>query len=125
MEENMKRKRKDIEIKFYEELVKARPNFIHALISLGDAYTRKGFYQEGLAIDKKLAHLKPDDPIIRYNLACSLSLLGKPEESLEELKEAIFLGYNDTGYIFQDPDLENVRTHPLFKNFLATIKKLK
>jgi len=118
-------KRKDFEIKFYEDLLKNRPDFTNVLISLGDAYTRKGFYQEGLAIDMKLAVLKPDDPIVHYNLACSLSLVGKSKESLEELKRAILLGYDDFSYILEDKDLEDVRQLPEFENFFAKLKKLR
>lgn len=120
-----KRKRKDTEIQFYESLIKKRPNFVHALISLGDAYTRRGFYEEGLAIDKKLVRLRPDDPVVHYNLACSLSLLGKLDEALQELKNAVLLGYNDFDYILKDPDLKNLHTHPEFKNFWQKIMRLK
>ncbi|MCM8787861.1 MAG: hypothetical protein NC935_07435 [Candidatus Omnitrophica bacterium] len=120
-----KKKRKDLEIRFYENLVKERPDFIQALISLGDAYTRRGFYKEGLEIDKKLVKLKPDDPIVHYNLACSLSLVGEIEEAIKELKKAILLGYDEFDYILQDKDLENLRNSPLFKDFFSKLKKLK
>ena len=84
--------RKDFEIKFYEDILKKHPDFVNVLISLGDTYTRKGLHQEGLAVDKKLVSLKPDDPIVHYNLACSLSLTGQVKEALSELKRAVLLG---------------------------------
>lgn len=118
-------KRKDLEIRFYESLTKERPNFIQALISLGNAYTSKGFYKEGLAVDRRLVQLKPEDPIIHYNLACSLSLLGEVEEAYTQLKKAVLLGYDEFSYILQDPDLENVRQHESFKIFFAKIKNIK
>lgn len=123
----MKRKikKKDFEITFYENLAKERPNFVNVLVSLGDAYTRKGFYHEGLAVDRKLARLKPDDPIIHYNLACSLSLMEKPNEALKGLKRAILFGYNDFSYIREDPDLKNLRKLPEFEVFFAKLKRLK
>ncbi|MCM8819188.1 MAG: hypothetical protein NC925_00110 [Candidatus Omnitrophica bacterium] len=114
-----------MEILFYENLIKERPDFIQALISLGNAYTQRGFYQEGLEIDKKLVKLKPDDPIVHYNLACSLSLVGEIEESLKELKKAILLGYDEFDYILIDKDLENLRKSPLFKDFFSKLKKIK
>lgn len=119
-----KRKRKDYEIRFYEGLLSKSPNFFHALVSLGDAYTRKGFYQEGLEVDKKLINLKPEDPIARYNLACSLSLLGETEEAFKELKKAVLFGYNDFSYILEDSDLENVRKHRKFDDFFSKLKRL-
>lgn len=118
-------KRKDFEIKFYENILKERPNFINVLISLGDIYTRKGFYEEGLAVDRKLASLLPEDPVVHYNLACSLSLIGEVKEALRELKKAILLGYDDFSYLLKDSDLENLRSLPEFKNFFAKLERLK
>lgn len=117
-------KKKDFEIVFYENIVKERPDFIGALISLGDAYTRCGFYTEGLTVDQKLADLKPDDPVIHYNLACSLSLTGKPKEALDELKKAVLLGYDDFSYILEDADLESVRNLDEFGSFFNKLNKL-
>jgi tetratricopeptide (TPR) repeat protein len=118
-------KKKDFEIKFYESLLEKKPNFVEALISLGDAYTRKGFYQEGLEVDRRIAQLKPDDPIVHYNLACSLSLVGEIEQAFKEVKKAVLFGYEDFPYMLKDPDLENIRSHPQFNNFFEKIKRIK
>jgi tetratricopeptide (TPR) repeat protein len=120
----MPKKKKDFEIKFYENLLQKRPDFVEALITLGDAYTRKGFYKEGLEVDRKLVQLKPDDPTIHYNLACSLSLTGEIEQSFKELKKAVLFGYDDFSYMLKDPDLENTRKHPHFKSFFEKIKRI-
>jgi tetratricopeptide (TPR) repeat protein len=117
------KRRKTFEIKFYENLLKRNPNFVEVLVSLGDAYTRRGFYREGLEVDKRLAQLRPDDPIVHYNLACSLSLVGNNDDALKELKKAILLGYDDFSYILEDPDLENLRKTPAFKGFMQKIKR--
>ncbi|UCC94701.1 MAG: hypothetical protein JSW40_07780 [Candidatus Omnitrophota bacterium] len=120
-----KKKKKSFEIRFYEDLTKGNPRFIQALWCLGDAYTRDGFYEEGLEVDRKLVRLKPEDPVVHYNLACSLSLVGHIGQALEALKRAVLLGYSDFSYILKDPDLESVRNHPHFKGFFARIKRLK
>jgi|TARA_B100000315_G_scaffold242528_1_gene264807 tetratricopeptide (TPR) repeat protein len=118
-------RRKNFEIKFYENILKELPDCVNVLIPLGDAYTRKGFYQEGLAIDKKLVQLQPDDPTIHYNLSCSLSLLGRYKEALEELKKAVLFGYEEFDYICKDKDLEDLRKLPSFKTFFSKLKNLK
>jgi len=118
-------RKKDFEISFYENIIKERPGFISALVSLGDAYTRKGFYSEGLVVDRKLVSLKPEDPVIHYNLACSLSLTGEPQAALAELKKAVSLGYDDFSYILEDADLESVRNLEEFKTFFNKLTKLK
>jgi len=120
-----KKRKKDFEIKFYEGLLDKKPDFVQALISLGDAYTRKGFYQEGLEVDRKLVKLKPEDPVIRYNFACSLSLTGEIDLALRELRKAIVFGYDDIPYILQDPDLDNLRKHSQFRDFFDKVHKVK
>lgn len=119
----MRRKKKDYEIRFYEGLVAKRPNFFQALATLGDAYTNKGFYDEGLDVDRKLAVLRPSDEIVRYNLACSLSLTGKLDEALSEIKKAVLLGYDDFEYLFKDEDLKTLRQLPEFKIFLQKLQR--
>ena len=118
-------KKKDFEIVFYENILKERPNFISVLRLLGDAYTKKGFYEEGLAVDQRLANLEPDDPIVHYNLACSFSLVGKTKEALAQLKKAVLFGYDDFSYIEEDSDLDNLRKLPEFDKFFAKLKKAK
>jgi len=118
-------KRKSFEIKFYEDLLKQHPDFISVLISLGDVYTSKGFYKEGLAIDEKLIQLLPNDSIAHYNLACSLSLTSHPDEALAKLKKAVLFGYDEFSFMSKDPDLENVRKLSEYKIFFSKLKRLK
>lgn len=120
-----KQRRKNFEIRFCEAILEKRPNCVGVLISLGDTYTKGGFYQEGLGLDRRLAGLRPEDPVIRYNLACSLSLIGQSQEALGELKKAILLGYDEYPYILRDSDLENVRKLASFKIFFNKLKNLK
>ena len=115
-------RKKDLEIKFYEGLLTKRPNFIQALISLGDAYTRQGFYKEGLVVDQRLLALKPDDPIVNYNLACSLSLVEDIKACKEQLEKAVSLGYKDFVYILEDEDMENLRNSQGFDEFFHSLK---
>ncbi len=125
MKKKVKRlnKKKDFEIRFYEELVKDNPGFIQAWMCLGDAYTKKGFFEEGLKVDLHLSKVKPKDPIVYYNLACSYSLLGNIPQALRALKKAIVLGYNDFSYLKKDKDLENLRKDRRFWEFMDKINK--
>ena len=50
----------EFEINFYENILKERPDFVEALMALGDLYTKAGFYEKGLSIDKRLTRLRPD-----------------------------------------------------------------
>ena len=109
----------DFEISFYEDILKEKPDHAEALIALGDAYTKKSRYKEGLIIDQKLVKLKPNDPVVHYNLACSYSLLEMSDLCLEALGKAIHLGYRDIGFIEKDPDLEFIRKNPRYRDLLS------
>jgi len=111
----------EFEIAFYERLLQEHPNFIEALIAVGEAYTRRGWHDKGLAVDLKLTQLKPDDSTVWYNLACSYSLLQHFDEALHALRNAITLGYDDFRHLESDPDLRALRQSQQFRRFLETL----
>jgi len=111
----------DFEIAFYEKLLQAYPDFVDVLIPLGGAYTRRGLYDKGLQVDLRLTQLRGHDPLTWYNFACSYSLLNRPDEALDALKQAFSLGYSDLAYLNQDPDLANVRRSPKFRQWLESL----
>ena len=92
------------------------------LESLGNAYTRCGRIEDGLAVDRRLVAIIPKSPIAHYNLACSLSLLGKIDEAIESLEHAVRLGYNDFDYLEHDPDLANVRRDGRYRSLIRARK---
>lgn len=112
----------DFEISFCENILKNNPNFFEALIVLGEDYTKSGRYEEGLKIDQRLVQLRPDDPMVHYNLACSYSLLKMPNQSLDALKKAIQLGYRAFSFMKKDTDLDFIRKDPRFKELLTSLK---
>ncbi|MBU1122297.1 MAG: hypothetical protein ABIH71_02775 [Candidatus Omnitrophota bacterium] len=118
------KRRKNFEIRFYEQLLRKRPDFAHVLFCLGDAYTQRGFYKEGLEVDKRLVKLEPEDPIVHYNLACSFSLVEDVDAALSEFKTAVLLGYDEFDYVYQDADLENLRKDERFEEFFCKLKTL-
>ena len=64
----------DVEIGFIEGVVRKDPGFVEALQILGDDYTKRGRFDDGLKVDEQLAELRPQDATVLYNLACSYSL---------------------------------------------------
>lgn len=99
----------DFEISFFEGLIKDEPNFIDALVPLAECYTKKGLYENGLEIDLRLSSLRPHDPLMCYNLACSYSLTNNTDLALTTLEKSLQLGYRGFNWLKEDPDLENIR----------------
>lgn len=115
----------DVEIGFIEGVVKKDPDYIEALQILGDDYTKRGRFDDGLKIDEQLAHLRPQDATVLYNLACSYSLTERVAEAFNALHRALAAGYTDFKWMAQDPDLESLRKHPLYDEVRTKIKAVK
>lgn len=113
----------EFEIGFYENVLKGAPDFIEALTALGDLYTKAGHWQKGLDVDIRLAKLRPEDPMVQYNLACSYALLNQNQLSLAALTKAIECGYDDFEYLKNDADLENLFKDPDVVHYIRELEK--
>jgi len=113
----------DFEITFYKSIIDKDPTYVDALTLLGEAYSRKGLYEEGLKIDQHIATLRPLDPIAFYNLACSYSLVHMKKEALKNLRKSIVLGYNDLEHIAGDRDLYSLHADRSFHKLMRRLCK--
>ena len=108
----------DFEIGFFGGVLEHYPDYVDVLRIMGNLLALKGRTAEGMQVDKRLVHLRPSDPLAHYNLACSLALLKRPDQSIKTLRRAIELGYRDFRYIREDHDLDSVRQDPRFRQLL-------
>ena len=115
----------DIKIEFMEGLVRRDPDFVDALQLLGDHYTQRGRYTEGLQVDERLARLEPHSSLAFYNLACSYSLTEQFDRAVFALEKALQLGYHDFNWLARDPDLLKLRQQPVYRTIEAKIRRLK
>lgn len=115
----------DTKIQFIEGLVRRDPDYVDALQLLGDHYTQRGRFTEGLHVDERLARLEPQNPLVFYNLACSYSLTDEFDRALFALDQAIRLGYRDFKWLAKDPDLKKLRAQPAFRELKEKIRQLK
>ncbi|MCF7668717.1 MAG: hypothetical protein K9N48_02965 [Verrucomicrobia bacterium] len=115
----------DVEISFLEGLVRRDTQYTEALELLGDDYTKRGRYRDGLEIDLALSKLRPEDPMVFYNLACSYSLTNHYEEALDALEKAFKCGYDDFYWLARDPDLQNIRELPRFQKLKERYRPVK
>lgn len=110
------------EIAFYENVLRRSPRFIEAMVALAELYTKEGLYDKGLDLDRRLAVLRPDDAVIQYNLACSLSLKGDVPAAFTAMKCALVNGYEDFAHLEKDEDLVNLWSDPGFQDYYRGLK---
>ncbi len=115
----------DLKIKFMEGLVRRDPDYVEALQLLGDHYTQRGKFEQGLQVDEQLSRLEPANPLVFYNLACSYSLIDQVDLAATALEKALSLGYRDFTWLAKDPDLRALRKHPLFRGIEDKIRRMK
>ncbi|MBI5149841.1 MAG: hypothetical protein HZA28_03615 [Candidatus Omnitrophica bacterium] len=115
----------DFEIRFYEGILRRSPGFIEALSALGDLYTRTGLHEQGLRLDERLYQLRPNDPIVLYNLACSYSLVNDRDKAFRAIKQAIHCGYDDFDHLARDSDLHNLLNDRRFARYFERLKSRK
>lgn len=115
---------RDFEIEFLEGIARRQKDYWEALAILGNHYTAAKRYAEGLAVDEKLAALRPNDAVVCYNLACSYSLVGRTDLALQALERALTLGYRDFQHMVRDRDLDAVRRDGRFKSLLSKYVKV-
>lgn len=115
----------DIKIGFLEGLVRRDPAYVEALQILGDHYTQRGRYLDGLKVDERLARLEPRNALVFYNLACSYTLTNQFDQAACALEKAISLGYRDFAWLAKDPDLRKLRQQPVYRDIQAKIRRMK
>lgn len=117
----------DFELEFYGRILERNPDYIDVLRVYASNLTAKGLYARGLETDRRLVHLRPNDPIAHYNLACSYALLSMIDAAISSLESSLKLGYHDLESLMHDPDLEHVRGDArlgrLLSRYLKTSKQ--
>jgi tetratricopeptide (TPR) repeat protein len=115
----------DVKISFLEGLVRRDPQYVEALQMLGDYCTLRGKYEKSLEVDRQLSRLQPRNPLVFYNLACSHSLNHDFDQAVAALDKALALGYRDFHWLARDPDLRQLRRHPLYRRIASKIQEIK
>jgi tetratricopeptide (TPR) repeat protein len=109
------------ELEFLQAIARRLPEDTDVMRVLGDLYTRTGAYADGLRVDERLSRLCAEDPVVWYNLACSLALSARPDDAFDALNRAVELGYNDYDGMKKDPDLASLHGDARFESILEWI----
>lgn len=109
------------ELEFLQAVSRRLPEDTAVMRALGDMYTRTGAYEQGLQVDERLSRLCADDPLVWYNLACSLALSSRTDDALDALGRAVERGYDDYEWMKKDPDLSSLHGDARFESILEWI----
>ena len=94
--------------------VRARVLLAADLAMFGDA--------EDAAMQARIAMaMRPADPNILYNAACTYGVLGLKADALDAFRRSVEAGYSNADWCAQDPDLKILHDDPEFKKL--TVKR--
>ncbi|MGC9451473.1 MAG: TPR end-of-group domain-containing protein [Oceanipulchritudo sp.] len=110
------------EIDFSRCILKWDPDNLAVMEMLAGFLTKSGRIDEGLAMDKRIVEMDPENAISHYNLACSLALKRNVTDAIHSLRGALERGYDDFDWLLQDPDLAGLHNHPAFSALIAEFK---
>ncbi len=117
--ENLRENKQELE--FLQAVARRLPEDTGVMRALGDLYTRTGAYADGLRVDERLSRLCAEDPVVWYNLACSLALSDRADDAFDALGRSVELGYNDYDAMKKDPDLASLHGDARFESILEWI----
>lgn len=100
-----------------EKLTRRRPEIGRAWFNLGFARIQSGEADQAIPAFQKALDLGHRKATTMYNLACAYSVLDQKEPAFDWLFKAIDAGAGK-GMIRSDPDLDNLRGHPRYREAL-------
>lgn len=78
----------------------------------------EGEYRKAVDLIEKHLEDAPRDVTMLYNAACGYSLLGDIDRAADYLRRAVEAGFIDFDHMESDPDLDNLRDHPVYAQIL-------
>ena len=84
-------------------------------------------YDDAIFFFEKALEIKPNDPAMHFNLACSHAMLEEGDQAIQYLEKAVALGFDDLEKIHTHPALAFVRSLDDFELFVEndyTLEKL-
>lgn len=103
-----------------KKALSVNPDFVDAIVNMGNHYEGQQKYKKALKEFKKALLLLPDNPIIHTNIGIMYNKLGNPNKAIIELKKALELdpnyssAHNSLGCAYRD-----------LKRYQAAIKEFK
>lgn len=101
------------------ELIRIAPLKASGFEALASILIKREKYSKAYEALQMAIKKEPTSSSPYYNLACFYSLQNRLNECLENLEKSFINGYNNLKHINEDPDLNNVRENPKFKELIS------
>ncbi|HKB71523.1 MAG TPA: protein kinase [Thermoanaerobaculia bacterium] len=102
-------------IETLEKQIAKVPEDARARSLLANFYSQIGRADDAIREMQFAITLRPTDPTMHYNTACTYCSLGRKSEAIEALKQAWKFGYRDSVWVRRDPDLNSLHGDPDFE----------
>jgi hypothetical protein len=105
----------------YEAITKREPQNGRAWYRLGTSYLKQGRLKDAVPAFLKSEAIG-ENPIVRYNLACTYTKMGDSTQAFAWLEKAVAAGYRGTESMKQDEDLAPLRSSAHFASIVRRVE---
>jgi Flp pilus assembly protein TadD len=106
-----------------ERAARLAPEDVRVRVALGWCYKRTGRLDLAIASLEKAANINPSEALLRYNLACYLSLAGQKRQALQYLSQALAMDPVYRDMVEEETDFDPIRSDPEFRAICAEAKR--
>ena len=87
----------------------------NGLVALGER-------ERGRQMAERSLEIRPDDPMLLYNVGCIFSMLGLEGPALDCLEKAARSGLTQKGWYEHDSNLDSLRPHRRFQALVRSMQ---
>ena len=106
-----------------ERAVKMAPDDVGVCVALGWCYKRTNRLDLAITTLEQAVIVKPDEAVLRYNLACYLSLAGQKRRALRYLSQALAMDPVYREMVGTETDFDSIRSDPEFQSLCQAAKE--
>ncbi|HST22961.1 MAG TPA: tetratricopeptide repeat protein [Blastocatellia bacterium] len=104
-------------IELYESFLRGAPDNGRGWFNLGFALHYSSEHARAIEAFKWAIRLGYRNPTATYNIACGYAMMNRRDEAFEWLDKSVESGFEVSGYVYGDHDLDNLRSDSRFKRF--------
>lgn len=112
----------DVAIPLLRARLDENPNDLGDWFRLGFALHTEGRLEEAIDAHARAAESSgPQKALAIYNWGCALAMLGRKEEAIVKLEEAVANGFYRKKTMLEDPELDSLRKEPRFLKIVESM----